>query len=254
MLKKVYMLFFIILLVSCQKEDTSISLNEDLNSKFVSAEELQEMRQKAGDIVYDESNMEQLMAYIDSLTTQRMNERGFKKIQPFDEHIQTRANVEQYSYIESRSGFDVVREVKGETWIKVKLFDELADKINEQYKNDQTIPKRQFERNKTYICTWRYVEPFVQLASNQYFAAQKSPKCGLKPSNRNQLLNCWRDYESYENSYKQVMMLTYALQIICLDTDGFTRRFEACYYPVQFENCIEDSKHGYIFNYSILTM
>ncbi len=243
LIKNVYLLIFL-LLFSCQQEDvisfnSAVSKKNDFNTLAIN-----EMREKAGDIVYDENNIDELFSRLDSITTMNMNKKGYMKIEDIT-HIQPRYSIDDFTYHASY-GKDYYRIVEGQNYVKIKMYTELADAINNAYSGSSFHP---IKRNKTYICAWRYLEVGVKLGVNQYFSPVKSPKCALKPSNRQQLWNCYRDYEAYETSSGgNVCMLSYVLEIKCLDSDDiFNPGFTHYWWP-------REEKSEYLFNYSILTL
>ena len=112
--------------------------------------------------------------------------------------------------------------------------------------NAVTGSELDFSSNKTYICEWRYIEPFVNLGPSDIVAQLESPLCGLRPSKRNGYSA--RGYESYTNSSgTQFLMLTNLLTISYEDVNH-TTTYLSIKYPFFFNH------KGYEFNYSILTL
>lgn len=239
---KLLLLLLIVVFFSCQKENI-IDIQEQVeNSQIINITE--EMREKAGDIVYDENNMDQLFLHMDSVVEKELANKGYKKVDEMTNITQTKAYVEDRSYFSPYT--DIYHIVENEKWVKVKFYDELADEVNRQWSGSVN---NQVERGKTYFCTWRYFEAPAMLADNEFFGSKKSPSCGLKPSSRYMLRNCLRGYEHYESPSKPkaTLMLTYFLQIVCRDVNGPTPLHENFLYPSPFPN-------GYIFEYSVLVM
>lgn len=233
-----------LLAFSCQKDNIEIlksSVDYNINSKVPT---IDEMREKAGDIVYDENNIDELFSKVDSITTMNMEKIGYVKIDDNKKPIQPRYSIEDFTYHANYSK-DYYKVVDGQDYVKIKMYTELADAINNAYNGSNYHP---IQRNKTYVCAWRYVDVGVKLDVNQYFSPVKSPKCALKPSNRQQLWNCYRDYETYStNNGRNIRMISYVLEIKFLDSnDIFNPGFTHYWWP-------REEQLEYLFNYSILT-
>ena len=235
------LLLLICIFFSCQKENIIVEQKQTGNPQIINITE--EMREKAGDIVYDESNMDQLFLHMDSVLEKELANKGYRKAIEKPNIIQSKVHVENRSYVSHYT--DIYHMVESEKWVKINFYNELADEVNRQWSG---VDNNQVERGKTYFCTWRYYEAVAKLADNEYFGAKKSRLCGLKPSSRYQLRQCLRDYESYESPSdpNTTLMLTYILQIVCRDVNGPTQLHENFYYPAPGS--------GYVFEYSVLVM
>lgn len=244
-----FFLIVIIIFSSCQKEDTNNLVPQERKTKLFTVTD--EMRRNAGDIVYDESNMEHLFEHMDSVTKSDMAVKGYVPTQESTllapRKLQTKAYVKDGYYLSRYQGQDLYHMVESEKWVKIKMYNELADAINSEWGKYES-GEYQVERGKTYYCTWRYFEYGVDLGVNEYFVDKRSSRCGLKPKGRYQLWNCYRDYESYESIQNPqcYVLLTYILQIVIRDADGQQILFDKFYWPCP------KPEGGYVFEWSIL--
>lgn len=183
-------------------------------------------------------NMDDINALLEKVSQAKafeLEHKGWKKAKANTHNVSTRATVKDYTIYEATS-YPIAN-----SQFKAKFSTSIVNEINAVTGSELDISS-----NKTYICEWRYIEPFVNLGPSDIVAQLESPLCGLRPSKRNGYSA--RGYESYTNSSgTQFLMLTNLLTILYEDVNH-TTTYLSIKYPFFFNH------KGYEFNYSILTL
>lgn len=245
-MKNIIVLFsFVIALFSCDNLDYNNLYKKGDDPVLISKNMQDLIYQNMDTTIYYINDMNDLMATLDtSLMPCRL---GFKNGPEVIDlrNLKMRLSVQELSITGSTVDFE---DMDGLHYIKLKLSQQVASKINYQYENP-THPITA----ATYICCWQYQDKTVRLNKNQRFGSKESLLCGLIPSTKDQLLDCIRGYTSFTNfkneNEEQITLRTCCLRIVALDNNGITD-FIDMRYPCPWTS----NSAGYIYNYRVLTL
>lgn len=240
-----YFFLFVFTLIACENVDYDNDLKLETESDLIFNEDLKDaIFQNLDTTVYYVNDLEDLMATMDTTWSASW---GFKEGEDVIDmrDSNTRASVQKYSITGSTVDFD---DMEGQHYIKLKLSQKVADRINYQYVNPSHVIKA-----ATYICCWQYQDKTVRLNTNQRFGALESLSCGLIPATKDQLFDCLRGYASFPNyqseTEQQMTMRTCCLRIVALDTNNITEYIDMRY-PCPWTS----TTSGYVYVYQILTI